>query len=100
MLKINPFHGIPAIKDGDFCLGESNCVLRYLSGKYARKLYLDPAKQRRAHIDWATDKLAATLYLDVLTCLYPLLGSSAAPSNQGHAGRGPRRDCRSTPTPS
>jgi len=73
-LKINPFHSVPAIKDGDLCVGESNSVLRYLSGKYVGKLYLSLGKQRRAHVDWAMDTFTSTLYADVLTCLYPVLG--------------------------
>merc|ERR1712107_224892 len=33
-LAINPFHNIPAIKDGDFCLNESRACAAYLANKY------------------------------------------------------------------
>ncbi|MDY7015684.1 MAG: glutathione S-transferase family protein, partial [Cyanobacteriota bacterium] len=33
-LKINPFHHIPALVDGDFSIVESQAILDYLEAKY------------------------------------------------------------------
>ena len=35
-LKINPQHTVPAIKDGDFCLSESNAILTYIANAYGQ----------------------------------------------------------------
>ncbi|HST26622.1 MAG TPA: glutathione S-transferase family protein [Gaiellaceae bacterium] len=54
-LELNPFGGVPAIRDGDLVLAESQAILRYLATREGRDdLYpADPA--RRARVDWALD---------------------------------------------
>ena len=37
--KLNAYQHIPTLEDGDFSLGESNAILRYLAGKYKPELY-------------------------------------------------------------
>jgi len=88
-LKINPFHAIPAIKDGSFCCAESNAILRYLSMKYAPAMYVKLEKQRRAEIDWSMDHFSSVIYPDVVTCIYPLLGfaQALAEADQEAAGK-------------
>jgi glutathione S-transferase len=50
-----PFGTVPFLEDGDFSLGESNAILRYLANRERRTdLYpSDPAA--RAAVDWALD---------------------------------------------
>ena len=54
-LEVNPFGGVPAIRDDDLVLAESQAILRYLAAREGRDdLYpADPAA--RARIDWALD---------------------------------------------
>merc|ERR1719410_3026212 len=86
-LAINPFHAVPGIKDGEFCLAESNTIMRYMAMKYAPKLYMDFAKQRRAQIDWAMERFSSVIYPDVLACIYPLMQFAEAPADKEAAGK-------------
>src|SRR6266436_5446897 len=36
-LEVNPFGGVPAIRDGDLVLAESQAILRYLAGRAGRR---------------------------------------------------------------
>ena len=49
-LAINPYGKIPALKDGDFMLAESNAIARYLAVRENSPLY-GPDLQARAKID-------------------------------------------------
>jgi len=81
-LKINPFHGVPAIKDGDLSLAESNSIMRYFGGKYVPALYLNLETQRRSYVDWAMDRFASTLYPDVVKTIYVVMGFAGAPADK------------------
>ena len=37
--KLNAYQHIPTLEDGEFSLGESNAILRYLARKYKPELY-------------------------------------------------------------
>ena len=55
MLKVNPWHQMPNMSDGDLNLGESGAIIRYIANKYDPEKYggADPAK--KAIIDWALE---------------------------------------------
>lgn len=58
MLKVNPFHQMPNLSDGDFNLAESNAIIRYLANQYAspaQALYGGNDMKKKATIDWALD---------------------------------------------
>jgi glutathione S-transferase len=61
-LELNPFGGVPAIRDGDLVLAESQAILRYLATREGRNdLYpTDPAA--RARVDWALDAWTTTVF--------------------------------------
>jgi glutathione S-transferase len=51
-LKLNPFHQVPVLVDGDFVLCESRAILGYLVSKYAPESTLYPSEvQARALVD-------------------------------------------------
>ena len=39
MLKVNPWHQMPNMSDGDVHLGESGAIIRYIANKYAPEMY-------------------------------------------------------------
>jgi glutathione S-transferase len=61
-LEVNPFGGVPAIRDGGLVLAESQAILRYLAAREGRgDLYpTDPAA--RARVDWALDAWTTSVF--------------------------------------
>lgn len=51
----HPFGTIPALEDGDFRLGESNAILRYLAHRERRHDLYPEELRARALVDWAMD---------------------------------------------
>jgi glutathione S-transferase len=84
-LAINPFHAVPALTDGDFCLAESGAILRYISS-YVPDTYPEDPKVR-GFINWAMDRFSGTNYKDAITCIYPILGFAGPPADQAAAGK-------------
>ncbi|MGN6378862.1 MAG: glutathione S-transferase family protein [Gaiellales bacterium] len=50
-----PFATIPFVQDGEFELGESNAILRYLANREGRADLYPADAQGRARVDWALD---------------------------------------------
>ena len=65
--EVNPFGGVPAIRDGDLVLAESQAILRYLAARQGRDdLYpADPAA--RARVDWALDAWTTTCFPRIMS---------------------------------
>jgi glutathione S-transferase len=51
-LKIHPAGKVPALTDGDFCLFESNAMIRYLADKCDSELYPKDLKKRATVEQW------------------------------------------------
>jgi glutathione S-transferase len=62
----HPFGGIPAIEDGDFRLGESNTILRYLAQREPRYDLYPQELQSRARVDYALDAWSTRIRPGVL----------------------------------
>lgn len=54
-LEVNPFGGVPAIRDGDLVLAESQAILRYLATREGRDDLYPAEPAARARVDWALD---------------------------------------------
>lgn len=83
-LAIHPYGQIPALKDGDFCLGESNAILRYLALAYGQKYYPTSSPQTCAKIDFALDAFS-NVYKPHMQVVYPVFGFGSAPEDQAAA---------------
>jgi glutathione S-transferase len=83
-LAMNPFHAVPTVRDGDICIAESNCILRYMGEKYAPHL-CPQDKVRLGFVNWAMDRFSSSLSKDVYQTLYVCFGYAAAPENQAEA---------------
>ena len=58
-VALNPMASLPALKDGDFVLWESNAILQYAADKYRKTEFYPTDLQRRADINrWLLRVLA------------------------------------------
>jgi len=84
-LAINPFHQMPSMKDGEFCLAESNAILRYMAKKYGPEAYGDKDIKKQAEIDWALDWASTNFSANYKTIWYPVAGFGGPPEDQKKA---------------
>ncbi len=61
-LELNPFGGVPTIRDGDLVLGESQAILRYLATREGRDDLYPTNPAARASVDWALDAWTTTVF--------------------------------------
>ena len=81
-LAINPNASVPALRDGDFVLWESNAILQYAADKFGRDQAYPRDLQRRADINrwllWESSSWFPSCYVFLVeNCVKPLLGGSA-----------------------
>jgi glutathione S-transferase len=55
LMRFHPFGTIPALVDGELCLGESNAILRYLARREGRADLYPQDPETAARVDWLTD---------------------------------------------
>jgi glutathione S-transferase len=86
-LKLNPFHHIPTVQDGDISLGESVACLRYLALKYKPECYPVEDPVACGFIDFAADSFATEVYPKIgPKIFYPVFGFvPSAPEDQAKA---------------
>jgi len=61
-LEVNSFGGVPAIRDEDLVLAESQAILRYLAGREGRDDLYPTDPVARARVDWALDAWTTTAF--------------------------------------
>ncbi len=79
--KINPNAALPAMKDGDLVLWESNAILQYAADKHGKTEYYPTDPARRADINrwllWEAASWFPSCYVYLVeNCVKPLLGGA------------------------
>ena len=82
---INPNASVPAMKDGDFVLWESNAILQYVADKLGRDSAYPRDLQTRADINrwllWESSSWFPSCYVYLVeNCVKPLLGAQPDPA--------------------
>jgi len=82
---INPNASLPAMKDGDFILWESNAILMYAADKHQATAHYPTDLQTRADIQrwllWESSSWFPSCYVYLVeNCVKPLLGAAADPA--------------------
>jgi glutathione S-transferase len=87
-LAMNPFHHIPTVKDGNYCIGESLACLRYLALKYAPECYPVQDPCRCGMIDFACESFAGEVYKKIgPEVIYPVFGFAGPPADQAKSNK-------------
>lgn len=79
-LAVNPNASVPALRDGDFTLWESNAILQYAADKLGRESAYPRDLQKRADINrwllWESSSWFPSTYVFLVeNCVKPLLGA-------------------------
>ena len=61
LTSFNPLGGVPALRDGDAYLAESNTILRYLAAREGRSDLYPAEPLGRAQVDWLLDAWSMSL---------------------------------------
>jgi glutathione S-transferase len=83
-LEVNPFGGVPAIRDGDLVLAESQAILRYLATREGRDDLYPSDPGRRACVDWALDAWSTTVFPRIVTLYRALTVETADEEGKIH----------------
>lgn len=63
-VKVNPFHRVPLLEDGDFSLTEGSAILKYLAEKIGSGTYPADDMKMRARINERMDWFNTGFYMD------------------------------------
>jgi glutathione S-transferase len=83
-LAMNPYHCVPTIKHGDFCLHEHASILRYIARVFpasASKFYGNFHPQKQARIESALDERVGHLYGVLAPLVYAVMGFAPKPDD-------------------
>ncbi len=83
-LEINPFGGVPAVKDGDLVLAESQAILRYLAAREDRDDLYPTDLEARARVDWALDAWTTTVFPRIFPLYRALVAETRDDSGTPH----------------
>ena len=82
---LNPNASLPALKDGDLVLWESNAILQYAADKHHKTEFYPADLAKRADVNrwllWESSSWFPTCYVYLVeNCVKPLLGASTDPA--------------------
>jgi len=86
-LAMNPWHRIPTIQDGDFAIGESCGILRYLAMKYKPEYYPVADAATCGIIDFAMDSFSSEVGPKHQDVVYVVMGFKEASGDQAAANK-------------
>jgi len=88
MLKVNPWHQMPNLSDGDLNLAESGAIVRYIAQKYGPHLYGGDDSAKRATIEWALEWISTNFGKNNFPNIwYPVTGFGPPPADQAEANK-------------
>lgn len=84
-LAVNPNASIPAMRDGDLVLWESNAILQYAAEKHGKAAFYPPELTTRADVNrwlfWECGSWFPSCYIYLVeNCVKPLLGAETDPA--------------------
>ena len=84
-VAVNPNASVPALRDGDFTLWESNAILQYAADKLGREAAYPRDLQQRADVNrwllWESSSWFPSAYVFLVeNCVKPLLGGQPDPA--------------------
>jgi len=84
-VAVNPNASVPALRDGDFTLWESNAILQYAADKLGREAAYPRDLQQRADVNrwllWESSSWFPSTYVFLVeNCVKPLLGGQPDPA--------------------
>ena len=80
--KLNAYQHIPTLEDGDFSLGESNAILRFLALKYKPELYPVAEPEACGMVDFSIDAFVSEVYSHHKDVVYTVFGFAGPPADQ------------------
>ena len=83
-LEVNPFGGVPAIRDGDLVLAESQAILRYLATRESRDDLYPTDPVARARVDWALDAWTTTVFPRIFPLYRALVAETRDEAGKPH----------------
>lgn len=83
-LEINPFGGVPTIRDGDLVLAESQAILRYLATREGRDDLYPTDPVARARVDWALDAWTTNVFPRIMSLYRALVVETLDEAGKPH----------------
>ena len=83
--KLNAYQHIPTLEDGEFSLGESIAILRYLARKYKPELYPVAEPESCGRVDFSMDAFVNDVYQAHKDVVYTVFAFAAPPADQAAA---------------
>lgn len=83
-LEVNPFGGVPSIRDGDLVLAESQAILRYLATREGRDDLYPSDPVARARVDWALDAWTTMAFPRIMPLYRALVVETLDEDGQPH----------------